>query len=204
MEGLVLSADLEGFLNIVWGATDFTDPQLETVKSVLLAAGFQVESLAVEEAYDWHRDQDGSALDRFTFNRNSGINVGPGNRATYWLEMIWSKIKALKNEPTKAIEFLRQEIARSVPMKPIVVSEYGDALREYPPGVGLVEHTKDNFPMSMTPGVHAVCNGWMDLRPISSTHNAISCRVCHLRVAFPKTIKTYGDLRAHFAHLESP
>lgn len=44
---------------------------------------------------------------------------------------------------------------------------------------------------------HNVCNGCLDLVRISAKHQAIICRECLLRVVFPLTVKTFGDLRRY-------
>lgn len=94
---------------------------------------------------------------------------------------------------------VRREIERSVPLDPILLTAEGDMLEEYPPHGNegfLVDHTRDEDKVNSTAGVHAHCNGWVDRHETTKTHNALVCRKCHLRVSFPKSVTTYGGLRA--------
>ena len=97
-------------------------------------------------------------------------------------------------------------------MKPIVLTEYGETLNEYPKGhlpsdhpgahQDLPEHEAKK--MSICIGIHAVCSCWMDIREISSTHRALTCRGCNLRFVIPKEVQTFGDLRAFCAERLDP
>jgi hypothetical protein len=51
-------------------------------------------------------------------------------------------------------------------------------------------------------GVHQTCGGEIDVRPISTTHKAVCCKKCYLRVPIPFGIDTYGKLRQHLAALQ--
>ncbi len=98
----------------------------------------------------------------------------------------------------KLIKVMIAEIERSVPLTPIQLTPEGDLLREYPSGMvafGSANHTRDDSNLSSCVGVHEFCNGWMDRKRVTKTHDAIVCRRCCLRVLFPKEAKTYGDLR---------
>jgi hypothetical protein len=78
-------------------------------------------------------------------------------------------------------------------MKPIILNELGETLLDY------------FYPENRTPedrkfagsavGVHEFCKGFVDLQEISKTHNAICCRFCHMRIAIPKEVDTFGKLR---------
>lgn len=88
-------------------------------------------------------------------------------------------------------------------MKPIVLTQYGETLLEYPKDNygSSVERDQDNSEdeqaeLSCCVGVHAVCRGWVDHSEISETYQVLTCRKCNLRFMFPKEVKTYGDLRA--------
>lgn len=43
--------------------------------------------------------------------------------------------------------------------------------------------------------VHTHCFGFIDIKKISKDYNAIVCRACKMRIPFPNTIKTYGELK---------
>jgi len=83
-------------------------------------------------------------------------------------------------------------------MKPIKLTQYGETLLEYPRS-SYTTCVKPKDPeerqLNTCVGIHGVCNGWMDIREVSSTHKAITCRACGLRVVFPESIKTFGALR---------
>lgn len=82
---------------------------------------------------------------------------------------------------------------------PIVIGEHGETLRGsghsvldgYKPWEGFDPEQE----LSISIGVHDVCEGFMETHAISDTHRAIICRQCRLRVVFPKWVKTYGDLK---------
>lgn len=81
---------------------------------------------------------------------------------------------------------------------PIVLTEYGDALSEYP------NSDPEKYPqLSTCIGAHDICNGWMDIHEISKTHSAITCRKCGLRVVIPKEIDTYHKLKKYFVQFNS-
>jgi hypothetical protein len=83
---------------------------------------------------------------------------------------------------------------KDIPLSPIQLTPIGDLLEEYPTSQG-VGHTTDEKKLNQCVGIHALCDSFMDLRPASTTHNAINCRGCNLRVPISNTIITYGDLR---------
>lgn len=72
----------------------------------------------------------------------------------------------------------------------IVLSASGEALRPYPDS-----DMADGKPLGMCIAVHYICNGFVDLKEVSPTHNAIVCRSCHWRVVIPNSIETFGELR---------
>lgn len=85
-------------------------------------------------------------------------------------------------------------------MKPIVLNEYGDTLREYPHNETTwskqeAEKNPDNKELSSCIGVHDICRGWMDIKQISQTHQRITCRACSFTMTIPLSIDTYGKLR---------
>ena len=118
-------------------------------------------------------------------------------RATGWLDQLLY-LASKKGERELILERIRDEIERSVPLKPIRLTAEGDMLREYPPPINsdyFTDHTRDDRELGGTAGVHDICGGWVDRVQTTKTHDALLCRRCHLRVPFPKEIKTYGELR---------
>jgi hypothetical protein len=78
-------------------------------------------------------------------------------------------------------------------MEPILLTTEGDLMCEYPS-----KHTSNTDELTSCVGVHKICNGFMDRKHTTETHDVITCRACHLRLSFPNTIKTYGELRSFF------
>ncbi|MFY9462176.1 MAG: hypothetical protein WAP51_03165 [Candidatus Sungiibacteriota bacterium] len=169
--------------------------------ATVFAAGFEPSKVVYGKLVGHYRDQDGSSTGE-TYSINSfcpykviGRDGDDDYHATGWLDcaLYFARGGTDRRERIKAIQ---HEIERSVPLKPIQLTAEGDLLREYPPsGDYFVDHTRDNHELSSCVGVHDFCNSWMDRIRATKTHDAIVCRGCHLRVLFPKKIKTYGDLR---------
>lgn len=44
-------------------------------------------------------------------------------------------------------------------------------------------------------GVHELCTGFIDCKPVSKSHNALLCRRCGLRIVIPIAVSTFGKLR---------
>ena len=79
---------------------------------------------------------------------------------------------------------------------PIALTNFGETLLEYPfVESPYTEGYTDESELSTCVGIHGICNGWVDIKEISITHNALVCRYCNLRIVIPKTINTYGKLR---------
>lgn len=184
---------------------------------LLKDAGFNVNRVEVGQLRGHYLDQDGSRTgETFAVNHSCPFKAmsgrdGDNHQATGWLDSIFNLPWNLKRDGSTEKEIVRKirfEMGRSIPMKPIVLTDIGDQLLEYPPdrnimGGNLVDHTRDNKKMEFCVGVHAVCGGWVDRERITQTHDALICRSCHLRVPFPKELKTYGDLRKHLSKLNT-
>lgn len=179
------------------------------------AAGLNPKKVVSGKLLGHYRDQDGSSTGE-TYPINSlcpfkvvGQEDGDHYFATGWLDCALRRVvygTTRQNEGReKLIEVMAEEIERSVPLEPIQLTPEGDLLREYPPSTlafGLeyfVKHTRDGNDLGSCVGVHEFCDSWMDRTRATKTHDAIVCRGCHLRVLFPKEVKTYGDLRQALA-----
>lgn len=81
-------------------------------------------------------------------------------------------------------------------IKPIVLTKFGEILNPDS------KTGNDDNNLSTGVGLHDVCGGWFDLRPISETHKALVCSACKLRVVMPAEVTTYGDLRGYLGHLQ--
>jgi len=53
-------------------------------------------------------------------------------------------------------------------------------------------------------GEHTSCHTNLELNGVSASHKAIVCKKCCLRVPIPRTVKTYGQLRAFMAEHVKP
>ena len=110
------------------------------------------------------------------------------------------EIKA-ETPKTRLLRKIIKKIAQSVPFEPIQLTIEGDYLQECPSSSEkinprfMLDHTRDNHTLDSRIGMHKYCNSWMDRNHATATHDAIICRGCHIRILFPKEVKTYGDLR---------
>lgn len=180
---------------------------------VVSAAGFNPKAVMFGQLHGQCRDEDGPTGETYPINARCPYKVTNQNAeddflATGWLDCaVQYALRLLEQDKSKeeVTEAMRVEIERSVPLKPIILTDIGDELLEYPPSGTTfgVDHTGDDNKLSICVGVHAVCRGWVDRREVTKTHDAICCRVCNLRVSFPKRITTYGELRQHLAELNS-
>lgn len=188
--------------------------ELQILFRTVSAAGFEPKSVVLGKLKgDW-LDQDGSRTGQtYPINHLSPVKVmgqdGDNYFATGWLDCALIRVVggAKRGEDREfLIKAIQSEIERSVPLPPVQLTPEGDLLREYPPSplaLGalpyFVDHSRDGEQLSTCVGVHAYCNGWMDRRRATATHDAIVCRVCHLRVLFPMKIRIYEQLRQHLA-----
>jgi len=189
---------------------------------IVSAAGLNPKKVTLGRLVGNYLDQDGSKTgENYPINGLSPFKVvnQEGNDhyfATGWLDdamcrVVFGGIKQSatravygflpegKEEPFKeTVEAIRLEIERSIPLNPIRLTTEGDMLEEYPPSVNnswFVNHTRDNNELRDCVGIHKYCGGWIDRHRATTTRDAVVCRACHLRVLFPKEVKTYGELR---------
>lgn len=92
-----------------------------------------------------------------------------------------------------------KETEQNVSFTPIQLTREGDMLCEYMRSAltsGRIPHTTDDHNLSYSyVGIHKYCGGWIDRRNTTNTYDALVCRLCYLRVIFPKKVTTYGELR---------
>lgn len=189
--------------------------EVQVLFETVSAAGFNPKRVVLGKLRGDYLDQDGSRTgETYPINSLCPFKVinqkGEGHYfATGWLDCalrraVYSSMRQAEDRE-KLIKAMTEEIKRSVPLAPIQLTPEGDVLREYPPSTVLsgleyfVDHTRDNKEISCCVGIHDHCDCWMDRRGATETHDAIICRGCHLRVLFPKEVKTYGDLRKALA-----
>lgn len=193
----------------------FPSDEVQVFFAIVSAAGFDPKKVVPGKLVGHYFDEDGrSTSETYPINILCPFKVMDQEDsdhyfATGWLDCALRRVVlgAIRREESRdqLIETITAEIKRSVPLQPVQLTPEGDLLCEYPPRTlalsGLeyfVEHTRDDSKLNLCVGVHNFC-GWMDRARATETHDAINCRKCHLRVYFPKEVKTYGELRQALA-----
>lgn len=189
-------------------SVELPEDEVKVLLDTVTAAGFDPKKVVFGKLVGDYRDQDGSATGE-TYPINSlcpykviGQGGGVSYHATGWLDQALRRVlygARRQEDRSEFVEAITTEIRRSVPLEPIQFTVDGDLLREYPPsGDYFVNHTRDDQQLDSCAGVHDYCRGWVDRGRATKTHDALICRSCHLRILFPKEIKTYGELRGFF------
>jgi hypothetical protein len=177
---------------------------LETIR----AAGFGDVKIIMGKLVGRERDCDGRYSGEtwqinetcpYKVTSSEGVDHHP---ASVWLNGLMGVVKSSTQQDLnlqQIIERVQLEIERSVPLKPIQLSDVGDFLLEYPPSNTMTfpDHSKDDNKLSSCVGIHEHCHGWVDRKRTSKTHDVLVCRSCFLRIVFPAEIKTYGELRIY-------
>lgn len=196
--------------------------EAQALFAIVSAAGFEPKEIVLGKLVGYYRDQDGKTGETYLINGLCPFKVVSQENddhyfATGWLDCaLRYVVSAIRKEKNRdyLIEMVMAEIERSVPLQPIRLTPDGDLLCESPSTPlalncfeYFVEHTRDDCKLGCCGvSVHKYCNGWMDRTRATETHDAIVCRKCHLRVLFPKEIKTFGELRRVLAaqHAQFP
>ena len=192
----------------------FSHDDQQVLLDLVNAAGFEASGLVEKRIRGHHRDEDGSATgETFPINGTCPFTVQFFNddfriredsrtkdhqRATGWLDSLVRGVFENRQHRTndELAALVIKEVKAAMPMSPIPLDGYGNLLKEYPAGGG-VPHTHDSDELRGQIGVHAVCNGFMELQPVSKEWRVIFCRQCCLRIYVPANLKTYSDLRKH-------
>lgn len=183
--------------------------ELKVLFDTVKAAGFEPKKIIPGKLTGDYCEQDGSPTGktydvngtcRFKIICEEGVNY----HATGWLDtMVWvMSTGGHRYEEGSPVEQTKREILRSVPLEPVQITVDGGLLREYPPSIQmsyLVDHDRDEDELGDCAGVHMYCGSWVDRQRATKTHDALVCRGCHLRVLFPKKVRTYGELRQALA-----
>lgn len=180
---------------------------LETVRT----AGFNAKAVVLGKLYGRYRSQDGdSTSETYPINCLCQYKVvgedGDQCFATGWLDCAVRRVVYRNKEEEdreKIIGVISEQVDKSIPMEPIRLNEAGDWLIErndYPvslvDGLGyFVTHARDGDRLASCVGLHKGCRGYLDKIPSTDSEEALVCSNCHLRVLFPKDVKTYGQLR---------
>ncbi len=195
-------------------STAFADEALKKMFDIVSAAGFEPSAVAVGTLVG-NRYMNGEYEGTYKVNPHSPFKViGEDGKdhwaATRWLNCLWELVNPqllfrVANNPdelTALVDRIRREIERSAPFKPILIGPDGELLCEsYPPSYGhFVDHKNDESNIFNYAGVHKYC-GEVERKRVSATHDALVCRGCYLRVTFPSSVKTFGELRVAMAQL---
>lgn len=123
--------------------------------------------------------------------------------ATGWLDSMVRQTDFMKSGVVQGVAQVMKRIAESQPLTPIQLTPEGDILKELTPEPNtvlssyLVEHFRDNTLISPSRiGYHQFCEGVFSRHRVTATHDVLLCGKCHLRVRFPTTVNTYGELRS--------
>ncbi len=191
--------------------------EMQVLFDTVFAAGFNPKEVTAGKLVGYYRDQENGSLTGETYLIKSlcpfkVVSQEDGDHyfATGWLDCAFRCVvygSTRQNESReKLIKVIAEEIERSVPLEPIQLTPEGDLLCEYPPSTltsdfeYFVNHTRDGNNLSHRGvGIHMYCNCWMEHHRATSTHDAIVCKKCYLRVLFSREVKTYGDLRQDLA-----
>lgn len=76
--------------------------------------------------------------------------------------------------------------------KYLIVNMYGEKV-SFQIDPNLNEDTKVDFSICR----HSVCYGIVDATPVSTTHYALACRSCDLRLVIPNKIDTHKKLKKY-------
>jgi len=182
-----------------WAGQDFSD--------LLAAAGFEIDGVVRGQI----RQADIVVNDLCPFK---AVKAGRGDVfATGWLNaMVRLVAPACAGNPMsntahqKLTEQVREEIARSRPLEPILLTQEGDELVENPPSPQnsnyLVGHTRDETELllpknseSLLVGVHRYCEGRIYRHRATRLLDALVCCKCHLRVPMLTDTYSFDDLR---------
>jgi len=189
-----------------WAGVKLPSDEVQVFFEIISAAGFEPKAVVPGKLRGYYLEQDGSRTgETYPINNFCPYKVVSQEDndhyfATGWLDYALRHAVSHKGEDRERLaEAIRREIERSVPLQPIQLTPEGDLLREYPLSVHggryFIDHTRDEYELSSCVGIHDNCDSWVDRARATKTHDAIICRGCHLRILFPKEIKTYGELR---------
>ena len=189
-----------------WKQTPVRLPSPDDMKIILAivqAAGFDSKWIAVGKLHGQIRDQDGPTGETYLINPLCPFKLltpdhGDDYRATAWLEQTVEIAAGCCADLSGHLTKLTDRVERSRPLPPILLNSDEDLLGEYP-SVDLLKHSRDSDQVSFCAGVHLICRGWIDRHHSSAIRDALTCRRCGLRISFPKTIQTYGELRTYLA-----
>jgi len=186
--------------------------------AILTQAGFEPKAIESGKLNGNYLDQSGHATGE-TFEINPHFPYKVINQeneddyfATGWLSCLFGFVRryldgsknSLNNEEKQElINLVAKEIKRAIPFTPIQITRDGDLLCEAPPSGNLwggyfVDHMRDKDKIEGSSMVHKFCYGFMNRLRATEDLDVLVCKLCFLRVLFPKEIVQYGQLRYWF------
>lgn len=180
----------------------------QTMLDILTEAGFAPTDLIPGVLTGHYRDEDCRMTGQtFSYNsqcpfRMTGDDSADEIEATKWLNHVFV-IAANKERSarTKAerVNVIVAAVERSIPLEPIKLTSDGDFLVEHNYRPGLKDHCTDENGLPSVIGYHKECGGRMKFLPTRPNCYVAVCESCFLRIEYPTTCQTYGDLRAALA-----
>ncbi len=209
--------NVEQFVELVTsrrhGAPDLTDSQLKIFLDVVRAAGFDAQAVKPGFVTSGYTEQDDGNRMWKTYNINEESKVkvidydGSDHRfATGWLNDVFKIAQSASysfGTTSKVMASILNEVERSIPFKPIQLTQEGDMLieRRSEPNMHRfsghylhVKHINDSHDLNREMR-HAFCEGKLHIRRTTADHMTIYCDSCNLRVLIPLGIQNFGELR---------
>lgn len=185
--------------------------EINILLEIVLAAGFNAKNVVSGKLSGHYLDQDNEpTANTYPINVLLPYKVIDieGNDyvfATGWLDCLYCHTALLHSiSRENKIKNVAKEILRSCPLEPIMLNNDGDLLTEPKPRPNgstmsnyLVDHINDQDVLSMGVGIHDFCGGAIHRFKSTEDQDTLVCQQCSLRVIFPKSINTYGELREY-------
>lgn len=213
---LDIAAVAASFVDLVfkegWNETELTSAEVEILFATISAAGFNPKEI-VKDGLSYESNRRGCQV----IDQSGHVHVAATNwmHKAFFLTLLYKgrhiqpqrlQIAGQSDPRREAIERIRTEIERSIPLEPIRLTSDGDRLREIsydPPPQGFShpaveafpDHVRDEHELVGRVGVHDYCEGLCERIRVAKTVDALVCRNCYLQVLFSREVKTYGDLR---------
>ncbi len=199
----VATSNYEKFLDLVEGKISSEEEQYAVIRELLETAGYEITTLEKGTVHG-REIVDVDESRSFVANPFSGIKaLGLDNNSepACYLEMIWRRTAGLLKHPGRdeALKYLEGEITEHIgPFKPVVVSSYGEEIRAT--FSQNFAHKGEETKLACSGSIaHSICSYRVELKQISSTHNALVCSGCGMRIVIPAEVETVGQLRTHFS-----
>lgn len=196
-----LAESFVGFvLQVNWSDSQliFDESTEFLLKDLMSAAGFSVQRIGTRYLTELKRVQ---VVAFGCDNNNHEFATGWINCA---IRLIVLSVEVSNPGKHFLVKRIVEEVNRSVPFKRMRLTRNGDFLCEFPPGprrenVGyrfFVDHTREDSSLISRVGLHEHCWGWIE-RLDAQDKSFIVCMGCtDIRVEFPRTVQTFGELRA--------